>query len=51
MVMEFANCDIKEEILSMMEQISLEDANTFISMRESEVIEAANAVGFRNIPR
>ena len=52
-----ANDDIKEEILSMMEQISLEDAITFVSMRESEVIEAANAkmptqtVGFRNTPR
>ena len=51
-----ANGDIKEEILSMMEQISLEDAIMFVIMRESEVIEAANAktptqtIGFRNTP-
>ena len=49
-----ANGDSKEEILSMMEQISLEDA--IVIMRESEVIEAANAktptqtIGFRNTP-
>ena len=41
----------------MVEQTSLEDAITFVSMREPEVIEAANArmptqtVGFRNTPR
>ena len=52
-----ANDDIKEEIISMMEQMSLEDAIMFVSMRESEVIEAANTkiptqtVGFRNTPR
>ena len=51
-----ANGDSKEEILSMMEQISLEDAIMFVIMRESEVIEAANAktptqtIGFRNTP-
>ena len=52
-----ANDDIKEEILSMMEHISLEDAITLVSKRESEVIEAVNArmptqtVGFRNTLR
>ena len=57
MVRGLANGDIKEEILSMMEQISLEDSITFVSMRESEVIEATNAkmptqtIGFRNTPR
>ena len=41
----------------MMEQISLEDGIPLVSKRESEVIEAANAmmptqtVGFRNTPR
>jgi hypothetical protein len=32
MVRGLANGDIKEEILSMMEHISLEDAITFVSM-------------------
>jgi hypothetical protein len=39
MVRGLANGEIKMEILSMMEQISLEDAITFGSMMESEVIE------------
>ena len=53
MVRGLANGDIKEEILSMIEHISLEDAITFVSMGEPEVIEAANAktIGFRNTPR
>ena len=34
-----ANGEIKMDILSMMEQISLEDAITFGSIMESEVIE------------
>ena len=43
MVRELANGDIKEEILSMMEHKSMEDAITFVSMGEPEFIEAANA--------
>ena len=57
LVRGLANGDIKEEILSMLDQISLEDAITIVSKRKSEEIEAANArmpnqnVGFRNTPR
>ena len=56
MVRGLAKDDINEEILSMLDQISLEDVITIVSKRESEVIEAANAriptrtVGFRNTP-
>ena len=40
-----ANDDIKEEILSLLDQISLKDAITIVYKRESEVIEAANPNG------
>ena len=43
LVRGLANGDIKEEILSMLDQISLEDAITIVSKRKSEEIEAANA--------
>ena len=56
LVRGLANNDFKEDILSMMDQISLEDAITIVSKRELDVIEAANArmptrtVCFRNTP-
>ena len=54
MVRGLANDDIKEEILSRLDQISMEDAIMIISKRESEVRETADAmmpiqtVDFRN---
>ena len=57
MVRGLDNVDIQTEILSEVEQMSLEDTITCVSMRESEAIVAANArmptqtVSFRNAPR
>ena len=57
LVKGLAYVDIQAELLSEVEEMSLEDTIAFVSMRESEIIAATNArmpnqnVGFRNIPR